>query len=271
VVIEQDAKPESTNEARANAGEVSLGSIWKTLGPAGPLAVIAATLPGISGLVLAGYMTTVSTFLREQGENGMYIYMAAFALTSGLALLPTVVQAVLGGFAFGVLRGIPAALGGFVVGSIIGYEVARRVSGDRVVQAINKHPKMKAVRDAFVDERVGRGFLKTLGIVILLRLPPNSPFAVTNLLLASVRVPRLPYLLGTAIGMAPRTAAAVIIGAGIAEAMEKAGSNNPDFAARPAWYLPVGIAVTVLVLAVLGLLANRAMARVAGSGPERVQ
>jgi MFS family permease len=36
-------------------------------------------------------------------------------------------------------------------------------------------------------------------IVTLVRLPPNSPFAITNLVLASAGVPRPVYLLGTAI------------------------------------------------------------------------
>lgn len=241
----------------------SLKRLWKTLGPAGWLAVIAATLPGISGILLTGYMLTISRFLREQGDSGVLIYAAVFAVAAGLSLLPTWVQSVLGGFAFGIARGIPAALGGFTVGSIIGYEIARRASGDRVVAAMNRNPKLRAVRDVLIAGKDRRGFWKTLGVVTLLRVPPNSPFALTNLALASVGVPRLPYLLGTAIGMAPRTVAAVFIGNGIAHAM-KSADENPDFS-LPRWLWAVGVVTLVAVLAVLGAVANKAIARVTGS------
>lgn len=258
----------TTSPQDAAGDDLSIGSIWRTLGPAGPLAVIAATLPGISGFLLAGYMGTVSRFLQSHGSRGLLIYCAAFAVASGLAILPTWVQAVLGGFAFGIARGVPAALAGFAAGSIIGYEVARRASGDRLLATINRHPKLKAVREAFIDDRLERGFLKTLGVVALLRLPPNSPFAVTNLVLASVRVPRLPYLLGTIIGMAPRTIAAVVIGDGVAKAITGTDIANPDFSV-PRWLWLAGIVLMVAVLAVLGTIANRVLARLAGKPAEQ--
>jgi uncharacterized membrane protein YdjX (TVP38/TMEM64 family) len=242
--------------------------VWADLGPAAPLALLALFMPMIGGFLLIGYGKTVSSFLNAQGPWGVAIYAAAFALLAGLALLPTYAQSVLGGYAFGVEVGIPAALTGFVVGAIIGYEVARRASGDHVLRSLSKHPRLKAVRDAFIDERLGRGFWKTFGIVALLRVPPNSPFAITNLLLASVRVPRLPYILGTAVGMTPRTVAAVVIGAGIARSLARSGTEGgPDLKAQPWWLMPAGIVLSVVVLIVLGLLANSALAKATKNPP----
>ena len=49
---------------------------------------------------------------------------------------------------------------------------------------IDGHPKWGVVRRALVDARPAR----TVFLVALLRFPPNSPFAFTNLVLAATGV-----------------------------------------------------------------------------------
>lgn len=99
-------------------------------------------------------------------------------------------------------------------------------------------------------------------MVALVRLPPNSPFALVNLVLTSVRVPLLVYVCGTALGMAPRTAAAVWIAAGMRERFTsvREGLEAPT----PWWVWMGGIAAVVVALVVIGRLAGRALARVGG-------
>lgn len=227
----------------------------RRLGPAAWLAIAAAILPAIGGATLLVYVDPVGSWLRGHDLNGLLLYAALFALLSGFALLPTYAQAFLGGWAFVFPLGFPAALSGFLGGSLIGYEVARRASGDRVEGMIREKPRWRAVRDALV----GRGFWPTLGIVTLVRLPPNSPFAITNLVMASVQVRRTPFILGTLLGMAPRTAAAVFIGRLFHDVAASDALRN-----KPWWLLPVGIGSALIVLLVLGAIANRALARVAG-------
>jgi uncharacterized membrane protein YdjX (TVP38/TMEM64 family) len=232
---------------------------FRRLGPAGILAIFAAVLPPLGGLVLAIYASPVAAWLRAHNESGPFIYAAAFAVLAGFALLPTYIQSGLGGFAFGVTIGVPAALAGFAGASLIGYEVARRASGDRVVKIINEKPKWRAVRDALVGvDAKGQGFWRTLGIVTLVRLPPNSPFALTNLVMASVKVPRAAFLIGTILGMAPRTAAAVYVGATLKE------FTKGELEKATVWPVTVGgIAITILVVIVIGRLATRAIHRMA--------
>ena len=105
------------------------------------------------------------------------------------------------------------------------------------------------------------GFFKTLGMVTLLRLPPNSPFALMNLLMSSVKVPRVPFVLGTIIGMSPRTVLAVVIGAGVNEL-----TNDELTKAVPDWVIYGGIGLTVVVMVVIGIVANRAIERLTGKG-----
>jgi uncharacterized membrane protein YdjX (TVP38/TMEM64 family) len=221
----------------------------------------------------------------------VWIYAAAFALCTGLALLPTYAQSGLAGYTFGLVHGSAASIAGFVGGSLIGYAIARRVSGERVVRLAEENPKFAAIRRALVGEDAGspeggRGgsdrphhFWRTLGLVALLRVPPNSPFALMNLAMASLRVPKWPFVIGTAIGMAPRTILAAAVGSWIAGPRgtsqgpseidpERLGHFTKEMAsATPTWVWPTGLGVTLLVLVVLGMLANRVLKRMGRVGP----
>lgn len=231
---------------------------FRDFGRAGWLAIAAGTLPVLGGFALLAFIAPVSGFLNGLGPWGFVLYVAVFAVTSGFAVLPTYAQAALGGYAFGLAGGVPGAMLGFVCGSAVGYAVARATAGDDANRGIERHPKWRAVRDAFVartEDPEKRGFWRTLGIVTLVRFPPNSPFALTNLLMASVRVPKVVFLIGTAIGMLPRTVLVVYIGS----LVEGELSRDALGSARPGWLFPVGIGVTLAVLVVLAVLGDRAI------------
>ncbi len=240
----------------------TLSSVARKLGPFSFLAAFACFMPGIAGLILLSNLDVAGNWLRSHGDAGIALYIVAFMVLAGLAFLPTVSQAVLGGWAFGFVTGFPAALLGFFGGSLIGYGLTSVIGRDRGVRLINQHPKWKAVRDALVGGDEGVGFLKTMGIVALLRLPPNSPFALTNLVMAAAKVPRLPFAIGTLIGMAPRTAAAVYI----ATLIKGSLSQDAIKEATPWWVLPVGIGSMLVVLGIIGWIANKAVRRVTGMG-----
>jgi len=252
--MSEDQNTTPTKEPEIDIDWQKVKAYLKRLGPVSILAALAASMPAIGGLVLLGTVKWSTAWLQSNGEWGVVYYMLGFSVMAGLALLPTYAQAVVGGYAFGVAAGIPAAVGGFMGAAIIGYLIARRASGDRVVQIIEEHPKWKAVSDALI----GGGFWKTLGIVTLLRLPPNSPFAITNLVLASTRIPALIYIIGTLVGLTPRTAAAVYIGAQVSEM---------DFSS-PSWMKITGIVLLVVVVVIIGNIANKAVAK-ATAGEEK--
>jgi uncharacterized membrane protein YdjX (TVP38/TMEM64 family) len=244
----------------ASAGtEESLGTVLRRLGPVGILAGVWAALPGIMGIVLiVRYLDDVSAWLQAQGSMGLVIFIGGFMVSAGFGLLPTYAQAVLAGWVFGAALGIPAALAGFTGAALVGFVIARTVSGERVERLVADHPRAAVVRSALI----GRGFLPTLGIVSLVRLPPNSPFSLTNLLLAGTGVRLGPYLVGTVIGMTPRTA---IVAALAAAAAASGSADIVDFVAekRNRWMFIGGLVATVIVLAVIGRIANRALERFA--------
>lgn len=253
--------PEFTDQPASQPAEppVSVGEVVRKLGPAGPLALASVALPPLSGFALIYFMKGVSDWLRGHQELGVGVYALGFAVLSGLALLPTYAQAALGGFAFGLPLGLPAAMAGFAGGAVIGYVIAWRASGDRVEKLIREHPRWQAVRDALVADHTRNSFWKTTGMVALLRMPPNSPFALTNLVMASVKVPWASFVLGTVVGMLPRTAAAVWIGATL-------GLDARGEFSTPLWLKISGVILAVVVLAVVMDMADRAIQRATKPG-----
>jgi len=238
-------------------------SILKRLGPAGLLGILWTALPAIAGVTLLAYLGTVSDWLHSLGPSGVVVYACMFVVSAGLGLLPTYAQAVLGGWVFGFGLGFPAALAGFTGGAMIGYVVAKLVSQHRIEEVIRDHPRAETIRSALLE----RGFARTLGIIALLRLPPNSPFALTNLAMAGCAVPPVPFTLGTMIGMAPRTGIAVFFAAAAAAT----GAKDIQSFVQDGlglWVLIAGIVVMLVVLAIIGNIASRALDRLGPTEPD---
>jgi uncharacterized membrane protein YdjX (TVP38/TMEM64 family) len=232
-----------------------LGASVRRLGQLGPLAVAATILPPLGSLLIIATLEPLSAWLRAHGALGVVVFVVAFALCGGFALLPTYTPSIVGGWAFGLAGGLSATLAGFLLAATIGFALARRLSGERLMDVLREHPRGLAVHDAFVRS----GFWKAVLVVALLRLPPNSPFAMANLLLAASRVGYAPFLAGTLAGLAPRAGAAVAVGAGLA----RVDLDRPTEAVAVAG----GLAVTIGVVAALGWMAKRALARVAPTSP----
>lgn len=230
--------------------ESRVSAVFRRLGPTGWLAVASALLPVLGTVTLITLLSDLAPWLASHQEVGVAIYIAGFALLSGVAILPTHASAILGGWAFKFAQGFPAAMAGFVGGAIIGYAIARTASGDRALRLIRENPKWHAVHAALLAS----GFWKTLLIVALLRLPPNSPFALTNLVLAATGVPLTIFLLGTFVGMMPRIALVVYLAS---------HASQLDFSLGKSWgMLFGGIAVLLVVFAIISHIARRAIDRV---------
>ena len=224
----------------------------------GPLPLLATVLPPGGSLILLATIPYSCAWLRADHERGLLVFVTMFALCGGFALLPTYTPAVLGGWAFGVWTGLPATLAGFAGAAAIGFALARQLSGERLVAVLHEYPRGLAIHDAFVRS----GFLKAVMVVMLVRLPPSSPFALSNVLLASSAVDFLPFLVGTVLGIAPRAGAAVVVGAGLA----RFDSQHPERSGQAL----IGIGLTLGVLLALGWLATDALRRLdrrAGTAP----
>jgi uncharacterized membrane protein YdjX (TVP38/TMEM64 family) len=171
----------------------------------------------------------------------------AFSVLGGFALVPTYANSLLAGHAFKFAIGFPVVMAGLCGAAFIGFTIAKRIAGDRVTKIIHEHPRWELVKDALV----GGSNLRTIWIVTLLRLSPILPFETTNIVLASIGVRTLPFLIGTLIGAAPRSAIIVLAGA-------KADQLNLA-AAGGRWLLAASIIATIIGATVIALIAKHAL------------
>jgi uncharacterized membrane protein YdjX (TVP38/TMEM64 family) len=218
------------------------------------LALAWFTLPLAFSILLFAQLAMITDWLRGHQEFGPWIAAGGFAMCAGFGFLPTYAQAVLMGWVFGTAVGVPISVGGYVGGAVLGYGISRMVTGDAITRRIDDHPRWRVVRSSLVEASTWR----TLGLVALLRFPPNSPFAFTNLVLAASGVRFGPMIIGSILGMLPRTFIAVWVGAqgaatgakDLKELMEKQGL----------FALAIGFVILIGVLAIMQHVGKRALA-----------
>lgn len=250
--VSEEPRQASTTEPDSSGDSAS--AIARRLGPAAVLAALWAVTPLVGLGLMTYYGSAIAGWFGAQEPSvGLTVYVGCFALGAGLGLLPTWIQAVMGGFVFGLWRGFAGAEAGFVLAALLAFVVSRTVAQKRAELEIRSHPKARVVRDALV----GRGFWGTLGVVTLVRL--NSPFALTNLVLAASGVPLVTYIVGTAVGLGVRTFIAVQVGSQLTSLSD---------AHKPKWLVYGGVVVAVVLILVIGQIAQRAMNKLAGGREE---
>lgn len=223
-----------------------LARFIRRLGPAGPLAVVAATLPTVSAVFLLGTLTVIAPVLRRL-PLAPALCVLAFAVGGGFSLLPTYALSVIAGWSFGFPVGFATSVAGILGASLIAYAVAQRASGERFLSIIDEKPTWRAVHFALL----GSGHWRAVMIIVLLRMAPFPPFSITNLVMGAAHVKLSRFTLGTLLGMAPN--AAIIAGA-------SAGLERVSFrAAEEPWLIAGGAFAMVAVIAVIGRLAKRAL------------
>jgi uncharacterized membrane protein YdjX (TVP38/TMEM64 family) len=221
---------------------------FRQIGPAGPVALIATVLPAVGALVLFGFARQEVPWLRHHQPLSVIVFAIALAALGGFALVPTYANSLLGGFTFGFPIGFPAVMAGLGGAAMIGYALAHRIVGDRVSRVIHEHPKWELVRNALV----GGSTRHVILIVTLLRLSPVLPFETTNVLLASCEVRAFPFLIGTLIGVLPRTAAIVFVASRVRrwEDLSSAGGR---------WMIVLGIVGTIIGAVIITIVSKHAL------------
>lgn len=159
-------------------------------------------------LGISGAFNGISV-LREAGWWLAPTYLLLGGTIVGLALIPSHLTSLFAGLLFGLVTGLPIAVGIVLIGALIGYSLGRRYAGDDLRALVNRSRWGRRLASALIDAPTGRAIL----VVALARLPPQMPFAMGNVLAASSGVRLIPLVVGTALGMAPRIGLVVWIGA----------------------------------------------------------
>ncbi|GAA3267542.1 TVP38/TMEM64 family protein [Streptomyces lavendulae] len=137
---------------------------------------------------------------------GVLLFAAAYGLCTA-AFVPRPLLNLAAGAVFGSAFGLVAAVGGTVLGAAVAFGLGR-VLGQEALR-----PYLRGRWLLAADGQLNRhGFRSVLAV----RIFPGVPFAAANYLAAVSRCGWLPFLLATALGTVPNTAAYVIAGASAA-------------------------------------------------------
>ena len=223
-------------------------------------------LPVMAGFYLLSQIAPLTEWFRSEGLKGPAVFALGYALCCGAGLLPTYAPSIAAGWIFGPFVGFPVCVAGYIGGSTLGFALSRLAGrGGQVEAWIDHWPKAAIIRHALVEEKPSRTAL----VVGLLRLSPSCPFSITNLAMAGAGVRFPVFLLGTAVGMAPRTLAAVIV----SDYGARQGAKDLIELATQQGVVAVAVGAVLLVgsLALIGHIAKVALARALAAGTRPTQ
>ena len=227
-----------------------MGAYLRELGRLTPIALATTLMPPVGGTIFVlTAASPLSYWLKDNWEIGIGMFTLGVIFFCGLSILATNIVGIIGGFAFGFELGILALITAIVSAATVSFLIHSRIVGDTLPHVFEHHPKARVVYQALV----GQSKWRTMLIIFLLRLSPAMPFALTNFLMASARVPLKSYVAGTFLGMLPRSSAVVFVGSGLSEL----SFDNP----QEAWLIVFGIAATIVSVIFVTVIARRALAR----------
>ena len=170
-----------------------------------------------------------------------------------VALAPASALTIAGGLAFGFWA-FPLVLVAATIGASLAFYVARLLVRDRVKSFVEARVKLRAI-DAAVSEEGWK-------IVGLLRLSPIFPFNLQNYFFGATRIRFVPYLVATAVGIAPGTLVYVYLGT-----LGKVAGDGEDGGTLKWLFFGIGLVATIAV-AVFVTRKAREKLKEAGVGEE---
>lgn len=135
-------------------------------------------------------------------QNWIVAFIIA-CFTMAFALTPTTFIALLSGYFLGWNAFLPIAIS-YWIASFLGFKVAQMIDGGRFLHILSEKPKVKQVLENLQKDE--------FKIILLARLSPVLPFAVTNVLFSFSGTKIRNFLTAGFLGMLPRTILSIWIG-----------------------------------------------------------
>lgn len=186
----------------------------------------------------AASLQAVVETVESMGPLGAVYFGVVYTIAEILAV-PAIPLTASAGYLFGVVQGTSVVLVSASIAAAISFVIGRTLLRSYVEKTLEDFPKFQKI-----DRAIGEEGFK---LMLLLRLSPIFPFALSNYLYGASSVGFWQYFLGTMIGFTPGTMAYVYTGVVGKELSLGDGSASP-------WYVYLG--GFVLVAGVLKLLAD---------------
>jgi uncharacterized membrane protein YdjX (TVP38/TMEM64 family) len=198
---------------------------------------------------LSEWIAAIVSQLSTLGVWGQVLFVALYIVAS-LTMAPAFILTFAAGAVWGLWRGSILVYIGAVLGASSVHLVAGRLLRTRVIQWLDRDPRVAAVRRAVAEQGVWMMFL--------LRLSPLVPFVQLNYALVLSGVRYRDYLIAT-IGMWPTIIMYVYYGKVAGDVAALAAGVAP--ARGPEYYvlLVVGLVATVVATTMVARAAKKAM------------
>ncbi len=193
-------------------------------------------------LALAGHLPVVEDYISYQAlrplwddffpsGNKISVSLAIFALCS--LFVPVTVLIIITAAIWGPETGLLLSLSGMALGATLGYVIGR-ISGLRPLR----------VFVGLTAERIDQ-FIRHSGIpgIVFARTVPLAPFSVLNMTMGISGTPYLNYIVGSLLGMIPRTIALVFVGDALAAMWKNPTTNTLSYLATSvaAWFFILSV------------------------------
>ena len=219
------------------------------------VAAAAAVLVWI-GRDAAEHLTAFARWVEGFGAWAPLLFILGYALAVA-ALLPGSVLTIAGGALFGLAAGTVYAFAAAVLGSTLGFWIARYAARGWVQRRLAREPRFEAI-----DRAIAESGLK---ITFLLRLSPLFPFSLLNYALGLTRVRLRDFWLAS-FGMLPGTLLYVYYGKLAGDVAATAAGAQTGGAAEFALQA-VGLAATLGATVAITRVARRALLEATGETP----
>ncbi|PZV79603.1 putative membrane protein YdjX (TVP38/TMEM64 family) [Algoriphagus aquaeductus] len=178
------------------------GSIFKILVEyfkAHPVAVIGwiwvGIIPLLGSFCLVSEYALVETIPLQRFMDHALLTIALSCIL-GLALLPTTLTALACGFFWG-WTAFPDLLIAYILANGIGYALGKMLNADFLALVYARNPELEKELQSRIE--------RPSGLVFFIRISPVIPFAISNFLFASLKIPFLSIIRYGVPGMLPRT------------------------------------------------------------------
>lgn len=223
-------------------------------------AVVALLLGGLWFLPVRSLSASALVWFETAGPAGWFGYGLLYLVVT-LALLPTSVLTVGGGFVFGPVTGFFVVWISENVAALACFVIGRFAARPYVQRMVARSPTLQALDHAMED----RGF----SLLVLLRHSPIIPFSVLNYSMALTGLSATRYLVATLVGTALPAFAYVYVGSTLTRLSEVMQGKSASTPAEHAIYWG-GLVATLAATFVVGQATRRALnARLAEAGVPR--
>jgi uncharacterized membrane protein YdjX (TVP38/TMEM64 family) len=211
--------------AVAVASAVAFGTMHSDIPSAGDALVVAENFFADPTAALEGVVHHV----ESMGPTGILYFGVVYTILEVLAV-PAFPLTASAGYLFGLTTGTAVVLTSASIAAAISFIIGRTLLRTYVEELLQDFPEFQKL-----DRAIGKEGFK---LMLLLRLSPIFPFALSNYLYGATSVKFWPYFWGTMLGFTPGTCAFVYSGQ-VGKALTIGGGD-----AQP-WYVYAGAFVVV--------------------------